>query len=103
MKKIGFPAITFNCYGPPRSVLTVNIIEQSERNSSLCLVKMLAAPINPADLNIIQGKYPIKAQFSPYAIAGNEGVGQIVNCPNGFGLKEGDWVIPLKKGVGTWV
>lgn len=27
------------------------------------LVKILAAPINPADMNTIQGRYPVKPQF----------------------------------------
>lgn len=39
------------------------------------LVKWLAAPVNPADINQIQGIYPVKPPRP--AVGGNEGVGQI--------------------------
>lgn len=39
-------------------------------------VRWLAAPINPADLNTLQGVYPIKPPLP--AVAGNEGYGRIV-------------------------
>ncbi|KAK3009554.1 hypothetical protein RJ639_013784 [Escallonia herrerae] len=37
-------------------------------------VKMLAAPINPSDINRIQGNYPVKPQLP--AVGGYEGVGE---------------------------
>ena len=36
---------------------------------------MLAAPINPADLNTIEGTYPKKPSLP--AVGGNEGVGEV--------------------------
>ena len=66
------------------------------------LVKLIAAPINPADINIIQGKYGILPPSLPATI-GNEGVFEVLdkgeNCE---GLKQGDWVIPAVSGWGTW-
>ena len=38
---------------------------------------MLAAPIHPADINIIQGSYGIKPEM-PHVL-GNEGVGEVIS------------------------
>jgi len=65
---------------------------------------MMASPINPADINTIQGTYPIKPKEFP-AVGGMEGVGVVVTLghgPNPNNLSEGDWVIPRHPGSGTW-
>ncbi|KIH55210.1 GroES-like protein [Ancylostoma duodenale] len=63
-------------------------------------VRWIAAPINPADLNTLQGVYPIKPPLP--AVAGNEGYGRVekVNPPTAYrmlkdfvSLKPGDTVI----------
>ena len=67
----------------------------------------LLAPINPSDINQIQGKYPVHSISN---VAGNEGVAQVLwnaianekMSRNTASLKEGDWVIPAKSGLGTW-
>lgn len=61
------------------------------------LVKMLAAPINPSDINVLQGTYGILPTFP--AIGGNEGVGTVVD-PGNSKLQVGDWVIPATSGTG---
>ncbi|KJH41729.1 GroES-like protein [Dictyocaulus viviparus] len=64
-------------------------------------VKWLGSPINPADLNMIEGVYPIKPTLP--AVGGNEGYGRVVKV--GIGVKNlcvGDHVIPAKSGQGTW-
>jgi len=62
---------------------------------------MLFAPINPADLNIVQGAYPTQPTLP--AIGGSEGVGQVVEVgPNAKTLKVGDLVLPVGQGFGTW-
>ena len=76
------------------------------------LLRTLAAPINPADVNTVQGTYGVKPTFSsligtpePSTIPGNEGVFEVVTS-EGSGaasaLKPGDWVIPARTGFGTW-
>lgn len=61
----------------------------------------MAAPINPADINTIQGVYPIKPTLP--AIPGNEGVAEIIAVGDDVKkLKIGDWVIPVKNAWGTW-
>jgi len=67
---------------------------------------MLASPVNPADINTIQGTYPVKPARLP-AVPGNEGVGVVVKAAvasSGVAdpLEEGDWVIPRGPGLGTW-
>jgi hypothetical protein len=65
------------------------------------LVKWLYAPINPADINTIQGKYPSKPPLP--AVPGNEGVGEVVEIgPNTQNLQVGDIVIPNGTNKGTW-
>eukprot|EP00850_Spirogloea_muscicola_P000732 SM000003S10977 [mRNA] locus=s3:26637:28712:- [translate_table: standard] len=63
---------------------------------------MLAAPINPSDLNMIEGTYHIRPALP--AVGGNEGVGVVTAVgPGGAaGLRLGDWVIPAAPGLGTW-
>ena len=63
---------------------------------------MLAAPINPADINTVQGVYGKKPSSFP-AIPGNEGVGIVEEIGSGVsGVKKGDHVIPSSAGLGTW-
>lgn len=64
-------------------------------------VKMLAAPINPSDINMAEGVYGIKATLP--AFGGNEGVAKVVSVGNKVkSLQIGDWVIPSGAGFGTW-
>jgi trans-2-enoyl-CoA reductase len=70
-----------------------------EPSDNQVLVKMLAAPINPADINMIQGVYGIKPKLP--AIGGNEGVGVIEKVgKNVKKLQKGDRVIPANPGFG---
>ncbi|KAG7216885.1 hypothetical protein INR49_001539 [Caranx melampygus] len=65
------------------------------------LVKILAAPINPADINMIQGTYAILPDLP--AVGGNEGVAQVIEVGSQVkSLKTGDWVIPKEASLGTW-
>ncbi|RKO96960.1 hypothetical protein CXG81DRAFT_15190, partial [Caulochytrium protostelioides] len=73
------------------------------------LVEFMLSPINPSDINSIQGVYPIKPHFDEkagYAIGGNEGLARVVAVPDEEAaespLKVGDWVLPRQSGMGTW-
>ena len=63
------------------------------------VVRMLAAPINPADLNVIEGTY---GELPPLpATIGNEGAGEILALGAGVeNLRIGQKVLPLA--FGTW-
>ncbi|XDV42428.1 hypothetical protein PO909_011094 [Leuciscus waleckii] len=64
-------------------------------------IRMLAAPVNPADLNMIQGSYPILCPVP--AVGGNEGVGEVLEVGSDVtSLRPGDWVVPVDAGFGTW-
>ncbi|XP_071870943.1 enoyl-[acyl-carrier-protein] reductase, mitochondrial [Bombus fervidus] len=88
-------------YGEPVDVLhvTTQSINQPENNQ--VSVKWLLAPVNPADINTIQGKYPSKPPLP--AIPGNEGVGEIIAIGSNVKyLNVGDRVIPNGTHLGTW-
>jgi len=63
------------------------------------LIKWLAAAVNPADLNIIEGTYGVKSDLP--GVGGTEGVGQIIEKGIDVKLNTQDLVIPAKP-LGTW-
>jgi mitochondrial enoyl-[acyl-carrier protein] reductase / trans-2-enoyl-CoA reductase len=74
------------------------------------LTRTLAAPINPADVNTIQGTYGSLPPFyqllgtaEPSVVPGNEGCLEVVSVGSAVaGLKRGDWAIPAANQFGTW-
>ncbi|KAI0395563.1 NAD(P)-binding protein [Xylariaceae sp. FL0594] len=105
-------ALVFSEYGEPKDVLKLHTHSISpSQPSDTILLRTLAASINPADVNTIQGTYGVKPKFSPLigtqqpsVIGGNEGVFEVLTSspPSASGLSKGDWVIPAKTGFGTW-
>lgn len=75
-----------------------------------CTVRLLVAPINPADINQLQGVYPAKPPFttvlgtaSPSAVAGNEAAFEVLSTGSGVkSLQKGDWVVAKRSALGTW-
>lgn len=80
-------------------------LEQTQEQRSLARgevqCEMLCAPINHADLNRIEGKYPLLPQSLP-ARCGSEGVARVVGVGPSVSLKPGDRVLPKGFGLGTW-
>lgn len=110
-------AVVYAHHGDPSSVLTVlthRPLPPPPKNT--LNVRFLLAPINPADINVIEGVYPAKPDprhdlapsglgsiETPAFVGGNEGVAQVAEIGEGVrGLKEGDWVIMTRPQVGTW-
>uniref|UniRef100_A0A182IT90 Enoyl-[acyl-carrier-protein] reductase, mitochondrial n=1 Tax=Anopheles atroparvus TaxID=41427 RepID=A0A182IT90_ANOAO len=90
-------------FGEPAKVLRLQEENIPVPKDEEVLIKTLGAPINPADINTIQGKYPVKPNFP--AVGGNECVGEVVAIGGGSGsnhLKIGDRVVPFSTGLGTW-
>lgn len=97
-------AIVFPSTGNPHEVLSLHSysVPDSPKPDSV-LVKFLAAPINPADLNQIEGVYPSKAKFQSlqgkdgdWAVGGNEGVVKILSVGDQVtaeGMEKGRWAI----------
>ncbi|KAF7467438.1 Hypothetical predicted protein [Marmota monax] len=94
-------ALIYGSHGDPAKVVELKNLELAAVGGSDVHVKMLAAPINPSDINMIQGNYGLLPKLP--AVGGNEGVGQVeaVGC-RVTRLKPGDWVIPANAGLGTW-
>jgi len=91
-------------HGQPKDVLNLKELKISKVKDNEVLVKFLASPINPSDINQIEGVYPIKPRFKEFgAVGGNEGVAEVVAVgPKVQNLVVGDWVIPDTKAFGTW-
>src|SRR5215212_3089469 len=95
-----FKAAIYETHGNPMDVLRIIDLPQTEPGPGEVVLKMDAAPINPADLNSIEGKYPIKAPLP--ATPGMEGAGVVTEVGSAVhGLKIGTRVT-LPHSFGTW-
>ena len=73
-------------------------------------LRFVLSPINPADVNVIEGVYPSKPQPSSFPgardhvfVGGNEGLGEVTGVGEGVkSLKRGDWVVMKAGQLGTW-
>ena len=86
----------YKSFGNPASVLKIENVPLPELGAQDVRVQMLAAPINPADLNMVQGTYGIKPELP--AIGGLEGFGVVQEAGASASLKRGDYVIAAKAG-----
>ncbi|KAM6996071.1 enoyl-[acyl-carrier-protein] reductase, mitochondrial isoform 1-T1 [Passerculus sandwichensis] len=93
--------LLYERHGEAAAVVQLKDLEVPKLGDCDVHVKMLAAPINPADINMIQGTYPLLSPLP--AVGGNEGVGEVLEVGRHVkALKPGDWVIPADAGLGTW-
>ena len=93
-------AAVYETHGNPTDVLQVESRPWPTPVPGEVIVKMRAAPINPADLNQIEGKYPVRAELP--ATPGFEGAGIVLDVGADVkGLTSGALVI-LPHNVGTW-
>jgi NADPH:quinone reductase-like Zn-dependent oxidoreductase len=110
-------AIVYQQNGAPSNVLSAMTFPSlPPPEPSTVNIKFILSPINPADINVIEGVYPSKpsprtsftksgkgSPTAPVFIPGNEGVAQITDVGSRVaGLQKGDWVIMTKQQVGTW-
>ncbi|XP_046812913.1 enoyl-[acyl-carrier-protein] reductase, mitochondrial-like isoform X1 [Vespa crabro] len=94
-------SLLYKEYGEPVNVLQITKETINKPDKYQVAVKWLLAPVNPADINTIQGKYPSKPSLP--AIPGNEGIGEIVDVGTEVtNLCIGDRVIPNASNLGTW-
>jgi trans-2-enoyl-CoA reductase len=93
-------AIVYHQYGNPTEVVGVETQELEAPKANEVLVGMKFAPINPADLNTVEGKYPVRPPLP--AVPGIEGVGVVEEVGSEVKhLKPGS-VVLLPHGLGTW-
>ncbi|KAJ5385366.1 Alcohol dehydrogenase superfamily zinc-type [Penicillium concentricum] len=103
-------ALIYSKYGEPKDVLRLHKHSISAPHATQVNLRLLTAPMNPADVNQIQGVYPSKPPFQtdlgnaePAAVGGNEGAFEVLSTGAGVkNLSKGDWVIMKRTGLGTW-
>jgi trans-2-enoyl-CoA reductase len=100
MKNQNINAIVYERHGNPVEVLRIETHPWPRAAAGEVVVQMRAAPINPADLNAIEGKYPVRPQLP--ATPGFEGAGIITELGSETGdLTTGALAI-LPHNIGTW-
>uniref|UniRef100_A0A7I4Y8A2 Enoyl-[acyl-carrier-protein] reductase, mitochondrial n=1 Tax=Haemonchus contortus TaxID=6289 RepID=A0A7I4Y8A2_HAECO len=101
-RRICAKQLVYSEYGDPVKVAKLKTVDLPDTPPAGHVhVKWLAAPINPADLNTLQGVYPIKPPLP--AVGGNEGCGRIEKVGEGVkNVHVGDHVLPANDGLGTW-
>ncbi len=93
-------AAVYETHGNPADVLEIETQPWPTPASDEAVVQMRAAPINPADLNQIEGKYPLRPNLP--ATPGFEGAGVVVDLGKSVkDLAVGGLVI-LPHNLGTW-
>ncbi|KAI4131820.1 MAG: hypothetical protein LQ341_006333 [Variospora aurantia] len=103
-------ALVYPKHGSPSDVLSLHTHSISPPHSQLLTLRTLAAPLNPADINQIQGTYPTAPPFTsaigtaqPHAVPGNEACFEVLSAGSACKhVSKGDWVIPRRTGLGTW-
>ncbi len=95
MEKVS--AIVISEHGEPAAVATHTTIELAPPPPGEVRVRVLLAPINPADINVLQGVYPVRPELP--GVPGVEGVGVVEQT--GCGFEKGTRVL-LPHRFGTW-
>jgi len=108
----GQRAVVYSRTGDPSAVLSaVRFPDLPPPAPRTANVRFLLSPINPADINVIEGVYPARPSPSTdlpsdacaVFVAGNEGVAEVLSVGDGVtDLKERDWVVMTKPQMGTW-
>lgn len=95
-------AVKYSAVGDPQKVLQIEAQDALGKiNADEVHIKFLASPINPSDINMVQGSYGVAAKLP--AVGGNEGVAVVTEVGSSVRtLAVGDWVIPFRTGFGCW-
>lgn len=72
-------------------------------------VRFILSPINPADINVVEGVYPLRPAADsslaehPVFVGGNEGLAEVTEVGSGVvGVQKGDRVVIATQQLGTW-
>jgi trans-2-enoyl-CoA reductase len=93
-------AAIYETHGKPTEVLQVRELPRPRADEGEVVVAMRAAPINPADLNAIEGKYPVRPALP--ATPGFEGSGVVAEIGSGVKNFSVGAQVLLPHDVGTW-
>ncbi|KAK6501075.1 mitochondrial 2-enoyl thioester reductase [Arthrobotrys musiformis] len=103
--------LVFSNFGQPEKVLKLHSYSIPPPYDDIINVRFIASPINPADINQIEGVYPEKPEFTlglgtgeKSAVPGNEGLVEIVSCGSRVNpsIRPGQWAIMSGPNFGTW-
>ncbi len=98
--KENISVVVYQRHGNPEEVLRVVTEPWPKPAVDEAVVEMRAAPINPADLNAIEGKYPGRRELP--AIPGFEGAGVVVDLGADVKTVTIGALVILPHNVGTW-
>src|SRR5881398_3738005 len=90
----------YSAHGNPADVLRVESQPWPRPGPDEVVVEMRAAPINPADLNAIEGKYPGKREVP--AVPGFEGSGIVSELGENISKRTIGSLVILPHDFGTW-
>ncbi len=92
----------YSSFGKPFEVVEIAEVESRELRNDEVRISLELSSINPADLFMIMGAYPIRPVFP--ATPGSEGVGKVIEIGSDVTNSQvGDRVvIPFYAGVSTW-
>src|SRR5437762_4013286 len=93
-------AAVYETHGNPADVLRIESRPSPAPAPDEALVQMRAAPINPADLNQIEGKYPVRAELP--ATPGFEGAGIVIDAGGNASKIPAGTLVILPHNLGTW-
>src|SRR6059036_2792955 len=93
-------AAVYERHGNPADVLRIESRPWPTPAPDEVLVQMRAAPINPADLNQIEGKYPVRPELP--ATPGFEGAGTVVELGGDVKGPTSGALVILPHNIGTW-
>jgi len=91
-------ALRFHTFGKPEEVVQLEQISLPDLALGEIRVALKASPVNPADINYVQGNYGVKPELPN--IPGIEGHGVVTESASDE-FNEGDHVIFIER-VGTW-
>ena len=100
MRKETISVAVYSAHGNPADVLRVETQPWPQPGPDEVVVAMQAAPINPADLNAIEGKYPGKREVP--AVPGFEGSGIISEVGRNISNGSVGSLVILPHDIGTW-
>lgn len=110
-------AVVFTQPGPPeKTARVVSFPSLPPPKAGTLNIRFILSPVNPSDINVIEGVYPLKPEprsdltgeglgssSEPVYIPGNEGLAMVHRIGEGVeGFEKDDWVVMAKSQAGTW-
>ncbi len=92
--------VVYETHGKPAEVLQIKTEPWPKPAADEAIVVMRAAPVNPADINAIEGKYPARREVP--ATPGFEGSGTVVEVGADVSTVNNGALVILPHNIGTW-